>query len=920
MTLTAQTLVTGLFSGLLYGLLGCGLALVYRSSRVVDIAYGEVGAFGAAVFAELVLRAHLPWLLALPVALAVGAALSAVVELAVVRRLAGRPPVVLLAATIGVAQLVLVARLSLPDVPGGTQLFPTLFDRVVDLGPVRLGGPELTVLVLVPATVLGLTLLLTRTPLGLAVRASAENADAARLAGVRTGQVSTTVWALTGALATLLVVLLEPLLRLPVAGTPSTFGPDLLLKGLVAALVGRLVSLPLALAGGLAVGVVEAVTLYNASPGVRDLLVLGAVLVLVLLRLRGGGATTDESLGLGLAPARPLLPAALRGTWWAERLGLLTWTAVVAAAALLPLLVTDAGSLYLLSRVALFALLGTSLVVLTGWGGQLSLAQAAFFGVGAFATTAFVARGVVFPAALVEGTLVGVLVALVVALPALLVRGLFLGVTTLAFAVAADSWLFRQSFLVGPTETALLPRPAGLGNGAWYELCLAAAVLGALAVTSLRRSGAGRAVIAVGLDPRRAATSTLSPLACRLAVFGLSGALAAAAGGLFAGLKTTIGYQDFDVTSSFTVLSLVLIGGPGSVGGAALGALYVLGLPALFGGGETVRLLTSSVGLLLLLLYLPSGLDGLVQQVRSALLDRLARGRQAPEVPPRAPASVVERVPVQPSGQAALEARGVRVRFGGRLALDGVDLVVAPGEVLGLIGANGAGKSTLLDVLTGFRSPEAGVVLAGGADVTGWSPQRRARAGFGRVFQDARLFGPLSTRETVLVSLEARRRSELVPALLGLPPARREERRKQEEAARLLADLGLERFADDPVERLSTGTRRVVELACLLGQGSDVLLLDEPAAGLAQRESEALGPLLLDLRARTGASVVVVEHDIPLVTAVADRLQCLGAGRTLAVGTPEDVCADPLVLESYLGTDVRTVQRSGTTRRDLTGA
>ena len=415
----------------------------------------------------------------------------------------------------------------------------------------------------------------------------------------------------------------------------------------------------------------------------------------------------------------------------------------------------------------------------------------------------------------------------------------------------------------------------------------------------------------MGLNPRRAATTTLSPLVCRLTVFGLSGAFAALAGGLFAGLKTTVGYQDFDVNSSFTVLALVLIGGPGSVAGAVLGSAYVLGLPALLGDSQTVRLLTSSVGLLLLLLYLPSGLDGALQQARTALLERVARGRPAQARPAL---QLSERAPVAPDAPAApgtaLSATGLTVRIAGRPVLLGVDLQVQRGEVLGLIGANGAGKSPLLNVLSGFQPLEAGTVLADGRDVTGLSAHARARLGFGRVYQDARLFGPLSTRETLLVSLEARRRSELLPALLALPPARREERRKQQEASRLLAALSLERFAEQPVHLLSTGTRRVVELACLLAQGSTLLLLDEPTAGLAQREAEAFGPLLLDLRDLTGATVILVEHDLPLVASVCDRLQCLGLGQTLAVGSPAEVCAYPLVVASYLGTDARAIGRS----------
>jgi ABC-type branched-subunit amino acid transport system ATPase component len=259
----------------------------------------------------------------------------------------------------------------------------------------------------------------------------------------------------------------------------------------------------------------------------------------------------------------------------------------------------------------------------------------------------------------------------------------------------------------------------------------------------------------------------------------------------------------------------------------------------------------------------------------------------------------------------AVEARGLVVAFGGRRALDGVDLVVAQGEVLGLIGANGAGKSTLLAAVSGFVRPAAGSVAVLGADVTRRSAADRARAGLGRVFQDARLFDDLTVRESVLVALEARERSELVPSLLTLPPSRAAERSKRALAEDVLDALGLGRFADAQVRTLSTGTRRVVELGCLLAQDARVLLLDEPTAGLAQREAEAFGPLLLRLRRDLDATLVVVEHDLPLVLGMSDRVQCLSAGRTIALGTPEQVRTDPEVVASYLGTDARAIARSG---------
>jgi ABC-type branched-subunit amino acid transport system ATPase component len=258
-----------------------------------------------------------------------------------------------------------------------------------------------------------------------------------------------------------------------------------------------------------------------------------------------------------------------------------------------------------------------------------------------------------------------------------------------------------------------------------------------------------------------------------------------------------------------------------------------------------------------------------------------------------------------------LHVSDVTVTFGGRRALDGVDLRAHPGEILGLIGANGAGKSTLLAVLSGFVRPTCGTIEIEGQDVTALAPAERARLGLGRIFQDARLFGELTVHEVVRVALESEERSELVPSLLGLPPSRRAEARRRGQADELVAYLGLGRYADAPVATLSTGTRRVVELACLLAQQPRVLLLDEPTAGLAQRETEAFAPLLLRLRQDLDATMVVVEHDLPLILEISDRIQCLGAGVTLAEGAPEDVRNDPAVIAAYLGDYLAAVARSG---------
>jgi ABC-type branched-subunit amino acid transport system ATPase component len=244
------------------------------------------------------------------------------------------------------------------------------------------------------------------------------------------------------------------------------------------------------------------------------------------------------------------------------------------------------------------------------------------------------------------------------------------------------------------------------------------------------------------------------------------------------------------------------------------------------------------------------------------------------------------------------------------MAVDGVSLDVRAGEIVGLIGTNGAGKTTLMNAVGGFVSAGGAVELLG-RDVAGLSPARRARRGLGRTFQSPELFPDLSVRETVQVALEARARATLPATLLALPKARRGERRERAEAEELIAFFGLGRYGDTIVSELSTGTRRIVEMACLVALESRVLCLDEPTAGVAQRETEAFAPLVRRIREELDASMLVIEHDMPFILGISDRVYCLEAGRIISEGSPREVRHDPKVIASYLGTDERAIARSG---------
>jgi ABC-type branched-subunit amino acid transport system ATPase component len=260
-----------------------------------------------------------------------------------------------------------------------------------------------------------------------------------------------------------------------------------------------------------------------------------------------------------------------------------------------------------------------------------------------------------------------------------------------------------------------------------------------------------------------------------------------------------------------------------------------------------------------------------------------------------------------------LELRSVDAGYGSFQALFGVSLDVKAGEAVGVIGPNGAGKTTLLDCVSGFLPVDGGRVFLHGQEVTDWSPYRRARAGLGRSFQDARLFPSLTVEETIAVALERHLESrDLVAAALHLPASYESELAVTERVDELVELMGLAAFRQKLVTELSTGSRRIVDLACILAQDPSVLLLDEPSSGIAQKETEALGPLLLRVREHTRCSMLVIEHDMTLLSSICDEMVALELGAVIARGTPAEVLAHPRVIESYLGTEDAMIQRSGT--------
>ena len=271
------------------------------------------------------------------------------------------------------------------------------------------------------------------------------------------------------------------------------------------------------------------------------------------------------------------------------------------------------------------------------------------------------------------------------------------------------------------------------------------------------------------------------------------------------------------------------------------------------------------------------------------------------------------RLPPAEDAPVILECREVTKRFGGIVAVDAVDLQLKQGQILGLIGQNGAGKTTLFDCVSGFLPIDGGRVLFKGDDITDEPPHKRAELGLGRSFQEARLYPSLTTRETIAIARERHLLDRgMLAATFGQPVARDSEADVAEKVEFLVELMGLGAFREKLTGELSTGSRRIVELACLLASDPDVVVLDEPSGGVAQRETEALGPLLQRLQAFTGTSILVIEHDMPLLSSICDEMYALELGSVIAHGTPAEVLNHPRVIESYLGTDETAIHRSGT--------
>jgi sulfate-transporting ATPase len=891
-----QFAILGLGIAAVYTLLGQGIVLIFRGSGVVNLAQGAYAMVGAFAYYKLRDSDGLGFAPAFVVAVLGTALLGAITHQLVMKPLKAASPVARLIATLGV--LIVLQSVGLLYFGSSTVLVTSsLPTGVFHIGSIFVGQDRLILL--------GIAVVLTTvlwagsrfTLFGLVSKAVAENERAAASLAWSPDRVATANWAIGGALAAVGGILVVPL-----TGLQATNLTLIVIAALAAALIGGFSSFPLTLVGGLIVGISQSeMSHYWNQQGVSDALPLVVIVAILMLRgkilpVRGMSADRLPLLGSGIP--RPSISAPL---------GALTVGLVVFV---FPMSWNTA-----IGNTIIIAIMVLSVVVLTGYAGQVSLAQYALGGVGAFVTGRLIAA-VGWPswAAIVMGIGAAVVVGLIFALPAMRTRGVSLAVVTLGLGLSLQSLVFSNERYtggivgtnVGPLHLLGIDFDPIRYPDRFTLLTLAIFGLCAQLVSNVRRGRVGRRMIAVRSNERAAASLGINVVSAKLYAFGLSSALAGVSG-ILLGLSTyTIVFTSYDPISSIYAVALSVIGGVGYISGALFGAtLSPNGVGSLIGnaifGTNVGNWLTVAGGATLIVLLVRDP-DGIASANAKSLARALtwigARvGHKAvssgPESDLDGPDPTRESFEVAPM---TLEVTDAVVRFGGVVAVNGVTLKVGPGEIVGLIGPNGAGKTTLIDAVTGFVNLSAGEVRVNGVPVDDWTPGRRARLGVTRSFQSLELFEDLTVRENLLAASDARDALAYLTNMLWkgkrvLPSA----------ALAAIHEFNLEADLDRMAVELPFGRRRLVGIARAIATGASVILLDEPGAGLGDDERAELASVIRHMAKEWGMSVLLVEHDISLVMTTCDRIVVVEFGQKLAEGSPEAIRRDDRVIAAYLG-------------------
>ncbi|GMU77555.1 MAG: ABC transporter [Acidimicrobiia bacterium] len=898
-----QFAVIGIGIGGAYVIFAQGIVLIYRGSGLVNFAQGALGMLSAFVtFKTLRYDNQVNLGIAIAVGILAAVAVAAVYQWLILGRLRHTAPIVRLISTLG---LLAVLQAAVELQYGGTTIRVEQYlpNDPIEWGGIRFDESRLYIVGIAVAVTAALWAFTKFTRVGLVITASAENETTVQTLGWSPNALSGLTWVMGAAIAGLAGVIAAPLTGIT---DPTVFTLVVTLAALAAALLGGFQSFPLTLVGGMVVGIGESLmTLYKADIesflGQSQITGLNRafpfLVILVVLVVRGKGLPLRSHLAdrlprLGTGEVNPR--AILLG-------------AVVFLVLLLAVFDESWARASYISLTAGVIIL--SIVVLTGFAGQLSLAQWTLGGIGALIAAQLVrASDWSMEPAIVAGILLTVPVGMVFALPALRTRGVNLAVVTLGLGFTVSQVVFVNNQYIGDLlDAGTRIGPARLFGievnsldhpHAWAVVCLVFFVALSLMVANLRRSRTGRRLLAVRTNERAAASLGISVFAVKVYAFGVAAGIAAAGGILLAFQYPLVTYGQFNVFESIDSVAQAVVGGLGYVIGAAFGAVLASGGVStrlsedLFSAGDWDRLV-GGLMLFAILLAAPDGLSAVTSRLahHSGMLRRLGLVR-APRASGPLPVAAVEPVP-----PAVLDVTGLTVRFGRVVAVDDVNLAVRPGEVVGLIGPNGAGKTTVIDAITGFVKPAAGQVELNGRSLRGVSATRRFRRGLARSFQSLELFDDLTVEQNIRVGADHTAPwwswiSDLFwPGSHPLSSA----------AVAAIRSFDMEDDLHRLPDELPYGRRRLVGITRAVAAGPSIIMLDEPAAGLDQIESEELAGLIRSLADERGMGVLLVEHDVGLVMSTCDRIVVVDFGRVIASGEPAAIRRDPAVVAAYLG-------------------
>jgi ABC-type branched-subunit amino acid transport system ATPase component/branched-subunit amino acid ABC-type transport system permease component len=889
-------MLLGIGTGGVYAMLSQGLVLVYRGSGLLNFSQGAIAMVGAFAYYECTSEHGLPLWVGVVVALVICGVLGALIHILVLRQMQRSSALSRVIATLGITiALQAGAYLRYGHDPHQVKSIIPLKTVHVFSKQLGVGVNVLSIFGIGLVLTIVLTIVYKRTAFGRITTAVAEKQRVAATLGHSPDLVASVNWALGAVIAGLGGILISPILFLE-----PTQLVLLVLPAMAAALLGGFSSFPITFVVAIALGIAQSlIGRYVSQVGWASAAPFILVVVVLIWRgqvlpLRSHVLDRLPKVGSGRIRWGLLLVIYVVGTYITITSNL-DW------------------ALAMITTLSL-AVICVSIVVVTGYAGQLSLAQSVIAGVGAL-IAAKTAGHVPFLVSLLIGAAGAMAAGILVGIPALRTRGVTLAIATLGLGSALISLvLTNTSYTNGQGGIAVTNQkifgwsidPLFKSNR-YAFVAFTVLVLVCIGVANLRRGATGRRLIALRSNERAAASLGLQSSALKAYAFVLAAGIAGVGGVLYAFAQPTVVFDgttdNFSVFASILILAMTVAGGVGTVGGALIGSLMLAGgiVSQLLNGWSSINDYLPLIGGIGLVLVLMQGPDGLFEYNRLLLVKAGAKlSRFVPTLPrlpwprhPHDPMRATETsVVVKP---ATLTVKGLSVSFGGIKALRDVDLVIEPGKIHGLIGPNGAGKTTLIDAVTGFVK-SSGTVTLGSVDLSKLSARARARLGISRSFQSLELFDDLTILENLVVACERHRRFRYVTDLFW--PGRA---RLSAAAVEAVRQFELGEVIDKRPDSISFGQRKTVAIARAIATAPPVLLLDEPAAGLNDQEAAELARLIRKVADEWKIGVLLVEHKVDLVTSISDTITVLESGRVLAAGTPREVVSTQAVIDAYLG-------------------